>query len=98
MNIKVISVSKKEQELFRTPSFVSTSEKRRMGDILQRAGGSSILTVSDVEGFCEKGGIIELLVSDDRLRFEVNLAEARRTHLQLSSKLLALAKLVRDPK
>jgi hypothetical protein len=78
--------------------FIGGSEKGHIRDILQRVGTSSVLTVSDVGGFCDNGGVIELVVSNDRLRSEVNLAAARRVNLQVSSKLLALAKTVRDPK
>jgi hypothetical protein len=71
--------------------FVSASEKRRLPDILQRMESSSVLTVSDLEGFCGAGGIIAFVMDRDRIRFEVNVEVAQRHGLKISSKLLSLA-------
>ena len=51
----------------------------------------AILTVSEQGGFLQKGGIINLIYQSNSLRFEVNLDNARQSHLQVSSRLLALA-------
>jgi hypothetical protein len=74
--------------------FISGSERARLGNILGRIGSAGALTVSDIEGFVEQGGIIELVLDENRLRFDVNIAAARRLNLVLSSKLLDLAKTV----
>jgi hypothetical protein len=49
------------------------------------------LTVSDAHDFAHHGGMIELYVQDDRLRFIINLDNARLAGLKMSSSLLALA-------
>lgn len=49
------------------------------------------LTVSDAHGFAHHGGMIELYFQDDRLRFIINLDNARLAGLKMSSSLLALA-------
>lgn len=54
-----------------------------------------VLTVSDAPGFAERGGVIELVPSDMRLGFEVNLEAAKRAELRLGSQLLALARVVK---
>lgn len=58
--------------------------------------GSALLTISDAKGFAQHGGVIELVPSDVRLGFEVNLDAALRADLRLSSQLLALARIVKD--
>jgi hypothetical protein len=55
-----------------------------------------VLTVSDTLGFAEAGGMIELYVEDGRMRFAINLAAARRAHLVVSSRILALARAVEE--
>lgn len=55
-----------------------------------------VLTVSDDKGFSQGGGIIELYVEGERMRFAVNVDAADRSGLKLSSRLLGLAKVVRD--
>jgi hypothetical protein len=50
-----------------------------------------VLTISDLEGFTELGGIARFFFEHGRLRFSVNLASAERAHLHISSRLLKLA-------
>ena len=74
--------------------FVSASESAHMTEILRGLRGSSVLTVGDSQGFADAGGVIELLVEDDRVRFEVNLHAANEARLKSSARLLSLAKAV----
>ncbi|MBV9484204.1 MAG: YfiR family protein [Acidobacteria bacterium] len=71
--------------------FISTSEENRLPAILAAAQQWRILTVSEIKHFSERGGIIELLRQQDRIRFEVNLTAAQDSHLLLSSELLKVA-------
>jgi hypothetical protein len=50
-----------------------------------------VLTISDLEGFTEQGGIARFFFENGQLRFSVNVASAERAHLHISSRLLALA-------
>jgi hypothetical protein len=74
--------------------FVGQSEKARVGDVLKRLDGTTVLTVSDADRFCEQGGIIGLVVEDNHVRFDVSLDAAERSRLKVSSKLLNLARRV----
>jgi hypothetical protein len=76
--------------------FVSSSEEARLAPILDSAHRLNLLTVSDVRQFAERGGVIGLVMHDDRVRFEVNRRAAKRCHLQLSSELLKVAVRVID--
>jgi hypothetical protein len=51
-----------------------------------------VLTISDVEGFTELGGIAQFFFEHGLLRFSIDVVSAKRAHLQISSNLLALAK------
>jgi len=75
--------------------FVGGSEARRLPGILEALKGMSILTVSDMEDFAERGGMIQLVMDDDRVRFEVNLTAATSAGLEMSSELLKVARGVR---
>jgi hypothetical protein len=74
--------------------FISGSEQNRIREILRVFGGKPVLTVSEVPGFCESGGIINLRKIDDAIRFEINPASGERAGLRFSSKLLSLARLL----
>jgi len=74
--------------------FISASENAHMKEILSALRGRSVLTVGDSQGFVDAGGMIELLVEDERMRFQVNLHAANEARLKISAKLLSLAKAV----
>ncbi len=54
------------------------------------------LTVSDLSGFAQAGGMVSLIVEGDKLRFAVNIEATVRARLRLSSRLLSLAAVVKD--
>jgi hypothetical protein len=56
-----------------------------------------VLTVSDRKGFSQTGGVIELYLEAGRMRFAINVDAAEDAGLRLSSRLLALARVVRSP-
>jgi hypothetical protein len=72
--------------------FISRSEKKHLGIILGKTKGSSVLTVSEIDEFCASGGIIGFVFEDDRVRFEINLDEAAKAQLKISSKLSSMAR------
>ena len=74
--------------------FVGDTEKHRVADILRRLDGATVLTVSDIDRFCQMGGTIELAVENNHVRFDVRLDAAQRSRLKVSSKLLGLARTV----
>lgn len=72
--------------------FVADSEKSKLAKIVTTGKETHALTVSDMEGFAEGGGIIRMVRgSDDKIRFEINAGAAEEAGLKLSSKLLKLA-------
>ena len=71
--------------------FVGPSERPYLGRILPPLQKDGILLVGDTPGFLEAGGMINFLVEDKKVRFEINLAATRRAKLQIRSSLLRLA-------
>jgi hypothetical protein len=74
--------------------FISASEKKRPPQLLTSLQGSNTLTVADVDGFLEEGGMIRLFSEENRVRFAINVEATIRAKLKLSSKLLGLARVV----
>jgi hypothetical protein len=75
--------------------FISSSEESRLREILQHVEGKPILTISEIPGFAQHGGMIRFVRSDKYIRFEINPDTASRAHLKISSRLLDLAVLVK---
>lgn len=77
--------------------YVSRSEAGRVDSLMDAVTGKEgLLSVSDIEGFTHHGGIIELKVIDNKMRFAINLRAARQANIILSSKLLRLATTVEE--
>jgi len=59
---------------------------------IQSLRDAPVLTISDVEGFAEGGGITQFYFEHGRLKFIINMAALKRSRLQISARLLAIAK------
>ena len=76
-------------------AFIAYSEQKRVEDLLDRLGATPSLTVSDIERFTDRGGIVGLATEGHRVRFDVNVSAAEHAHLTVSARVLALASAVR---
>ena len=74
--------------------FISTSERARVRSLLEDLKGTSVLTVGDTPGYAKQGCMINFLMEDKKVRFEINAGAASLANLKISSKLLNLAKIV----
>lgn len=75
--------------------FISRSERERSARIISGLRGASVLTVSELPGFADAGGMIEFLIEAGKARFYINAATAQAAGLKLSSRLLRVAKEVK---
>jgi hypothetical protein len=73
--------------------FISTSERKRLAEVLEALRGVSVLTVGEMDGFTEGGGMINFAreARGTRVRFQVNNEAAKKAGMKISSKLLSLA-------
>lgn len=76
--------------------FISASEKTRLAQILQTLKDTRTLTVGEISRFAELGGIINLTIEKNNIRFAINVDSAERAGLKVSSELLKLATVVRE--
>lgn len=76
--------------------FIPRSERARITSILSKIDTNTIVTVSEVNGFAEQGGDINFYVEDGKLRFEVNEQAIRNSSIKMSSRLLKLARIVKE--
>src|ERR1700704_1304416 len=76
--------------------FVSSSEKEHIESVIDAMKGLPILTIGDAPGFAKRGGIINFMLEDNKVRFEVNVEAAKHADLTISSRLLTLARIVQQ--
>jgi hypothetical protein len=74
--------------------FVATANPRQQQQLLQAVKGLPVLLVGNDAGFARSGGIIGFVMENTKVSFEVNLSAAQEAHLKISSKLLAIARIV----
>lgn len=76
--------------------FISGSEEQHLTQILHFLGKSSVLTVSDIDRFSLRGGVIEFRSVGNRVRFDINRTAAQTARLNISSKLLSVARTIQE--
>jgi hypothetical protein len=76
--------------------YVSGVDRRQAVQVIERVKVAPVFTVGDLDGFAALGGVGQLFVENGKMRFALNPTSAQRARLRLSSKLLALAKVVKD--
>lgn len=75
--------------------YVGDSEKTRVDELLKQVDGRDVLTISAIDGFAEKGGMLGLTIRGRRVAFDANDEAIKETRLQVSSQVLKLARIVR---
>lgn len=74
--------------------FITGYSEIQASHLIKAARDKPILTVGDFDGFCQRGGMINLLRSGNRIGLEVNIGAAREANLRVSSMLLRIATII----
>lgn len=74
--------------------YIHPSADRDWPRILREISGRPVLTVSDMNAFARRGGMIQLYTENKRVRLRINRASAEAAGLALSSKLLRVAEVL----
>jgi hypothetical protein len=74
--------------------FVPDAMSDRLADITARLKGVPVLVVGESPGFADRGGSANFFLVDNKVRFEINPSVAGELGLRISSKLLAIARIV----
>jgi hypothetical protein len=77
--------------------FVARSHAARLGETLNAVKGRPVLTVTETEAAAAvaNGSMVNFVVVDDKVRFDVELAAVGRSPLKLSARLLGVARAVK---
>lgn len=75
--------------------YVAKTERKRFAELMPSLTKASVLTVGEADWLTTSGGVVGLPLVDSRVRIEINLGSAQRSSINVSSKLLRLATVVR---
>jgi len=76
--------------------FISADSEEKFFRSLEHIRGLSILTVGDRQGFARRGCVMNFVMVDKKVHFEINTTSAERAELKISSQLLKIARIVGD--
>jgi hypothetical protein len=93
-NGRKIVIQRSRREVGKTCQILYVDRAEKGITELLTGVGRGVLTVGEGESFLREGGMIAFVVENRRVRFNVNLAAARNASLNISSKLLNVAKVV----
>lgn len=79
-------------------AYLGDSVGDQLRDVLSILETSSVLSVGEDPHFADQGGDIQFVMEDGKIRFLINVDSVNRAGFKMSSKLLALAKVVHDPR
>lgn len=74
--------------------FIAASEKERLGAVLAAVQRAPALTVSEIDRFGQRGGLVNFYKDAGAVKFEINLNALRAAGLKANSQLLRLARIV----
>lgn len=75
--------------------FISASEENNLAAILSLLDRHAVLTISEIENFAQRGGVIKLKKESNKIVFDINVDAAKRAGLAMHAQLLKLAKIVK---
>ncbi len=78
--------------------FIGTLSRERTVQAIREAKAGGTVTVSEAPAGLELGSVINFLLVDDRVRFEISRDAAEETHVTISSRLLGVAYRVQSGK
>ena len=76
--------------------FISPSEEKNLTFIIEKVKNDETLTISDIDGFAQSGGVIGFITKNNKVALAINPGAAERAGLKISSKLLKLAEIAGD--
>jgi hypothetical protein len=79
-------------------AYVSETDRKKLARVLESAAAAGALSIGEGAEFASRGGVIALLIEERRVRFDIDMAAADASGLRISSKLLALTRVVHPGK
>jgi hypothetical protein len=93
-SIVVVPIQTGEQGSACQILFINSAQNAQIEHVLKVLQGASVLTVGESTGFVEQGGIVNFVIQNDQVHFQVNHRVATQNGLRMSARLLSVAKLV----
>jgi hypothetical protein len=78
--------------------YISQNSSQNLQSIFKAVKNKNILTISDIRGFAQKGGMIQLYTKNQKLKLRINVNSVKAGNLKIKSSLLRISTLVKENK
>lgn len=75
--------------------FININDDDNLSAVLSSLNNHPVLTVSDMKHFAQSGGIIGFVTENNKVRLQINITDAKAAGLNISSKLLSVASILK---
>jgi hypothetical protein len=75
--------------------FLAEPDQKRLGEMLDKIKALPVLTVGESNQFLDRGGVINFVKREGKVRLEINLDASRQAKLAVSVRLLGVADVVK---
>jgi len=75
--------------------YLSPSNSKKLPQILERLKNKNIFTISDIRGFAEKGGMMQIYFASQRVKLKINLENTQQENFKIKSSLLRISDVLR---
>lgn len=95
-NVKIVYIDSIDDLKFTNILYIPSSELSNLQNILQKTKTKNILTVSDIRGFAEKKGSVQIYFVSQKIKLKINFDTTKRDGLKIKSTLLNIATVIQE--
>lgn len=96
--IRIAYINNIENLKFTNILYISKAASAELSSIFDYINNKNILTISDLRGFTQKGGIIQIYSMSQKLKLNINLNKAKKENIKIKASLLRMANIVEGNK
>ena len=78
--------------------YIASSENGNLEAVLNYVNKKPILTISSIDDFASKGGMIGFVIAGNKVRLEINRGTVKKSGLRISARLLEVSKIIETEK
>jgi len=93
--VKIVYISDINDLKFTHVLFVPKISSKKLEKLLKKIKNKNILLISNIRGFAQKGGVIQISFISQKPKLKVNIYKAKKNHLKVSSSLLRISEVVK---
>ena len=96
--VKIVHIDSIDNLEFTNVLYIPDSKASSLSNILEKTKNKNILLISDIRGFAEKKGTMQIYFVSQKIKLKINLDTAKEENLKIKSSLLRIASVIQENK